>query len=185
MAFGPKTNQGSMFTAGAGFKFKTGRPAGPTGVRVEHRIGIQAPVETIWDVLYDLDRWAEWNPLYTSAEGKLRIGGKLALTLALPDERPQVIEPTILDWVPYDQIHWRLTAMGGLVSTTRFLELEKLDTASTIFSNGELIGGLLGPTVARRLGRKMYRGFAAMSEALKARAEAEWRAAGGTPTSAT
>ena len=77
----------------------------------------------------------------------------------------------------------RLKMMGGLVSNTRFLELEKLDTASTIFSNGELIGGLLGPTVARRMGRKIYRGFQAMSEALKARAEAQWRAEGGAPTS--
>jgi hypothetical protein len=184
MALGPKTNQGAMFTAGAGFKFKGGGASGPSGVRIEHRIGIQAPVETIWDILYDLERWHEWNPLYPQAEGKLRIGGQLTLTLALEGEKPQVIQPTVLDWVPNDQIHWRLKMMGGLVSTTRFLELEKLEEASTIFSNGELIGGLLGPTAARRMGRKIYRGFEAMSQALKARAEAQWRAAGGTPTSA-
>ncbi|MGH6997265.1 MAG: SRPBCC domain-containing protein, partial [Phenylobacterium sp.] len=104
--------------------------------------------------------------------------------LALEDEAPRVIRPVVYEWVPNDQIHWRLKMLGGLVANTRFLELEKLDTASTIFSNGELIGGLLGPTVARRMGRKIYRGFQAMSEALKARAEAQWRAEGGAPTSA-
>lgn len=182
MALGPKT-QNNMFTAGSGFKFKGRAPAGPSGVRVEHRIGIHAPVETIWEILYDVERWHEWNPLYTKAEGAIRTGGQLTLTLALEDEAPRVIRPVVYEWVPHDQIHWRLNMMGGLVSNTRFLELEKLDTASTIFSNGELIGGLLGPTVARRMGRKIYRGFQAMSEALKARAEAQWRAEGGAPTS--
>ncbi len=183
MALGPKT-QNNMFTPGKGLKFKPAASAGPPGVRVEHRIGIQAPAETIWEILYDVERWHEWNPLYTKAEGVVRTGGQLTLTLALEDEAPRVIQPVVYEWVPNDQIHWRLKMLGGLVSNIRFLELEKLDTASTIFSNGELIGGLLGPTVARRMGRKIYRGFQAMSEALKARAEAQWRAEGGTPTSA-
>lgn len=185
MGLGPKTQNANMFTAGAGFKFKGRAPAGPSGVRVEHRIGIHAPIETIWDILYDIDRWHEWNPLYTQAEGKIRIGGQLTLTLALEGQEPRVIRPTVFEWVPNDQIHWRLKMLGGLVLNTRFMELEKLDTASTIFSNGELIGGLLGPTIARRMGRKIYRGFQAMSEALKVRAEAEWQAQGGDPTSAT
>ena len=183
MALGPKTNQGAMFTAGAGFKFKGGGASGPSGVRIEHRIGIQAPVETIWDVLYDLERWHEWNPLYPQAEGKLRIGGQLTLTLALEGEKPQVIQPTVLDWVPNDQIHWRLKMMGGLISTTRFLEIEELDTAACIFSNGEIFGGLMGPSVGKRMGRKIYRAFLTMDEALKERAEAVWRAQGGKPTS--
>lgn len=180
MALGPKT-----FTPGAGFKIKSAAPTGPTGVRIEHRIGIQAPAETIWEIVYDIERWHEWNPLYTQANGAIRIGSQLDLTLALEGEKPQKIRPVILEWVPNDQIHWRLKMMGGLVSTTRFLELEQLDTASTIFSNGELIGGLLGPSVARRLGRKIYHGFEAMNVALKARAEDAWRAQGGAPTSTT
>ena len=183
MALGPKT-QNTMFTPGKGLKFKPAPSAGPSGVRVEHRIGIHAPVETIWEILYDVERWHEWNPLYPTAQGAVRTGGQLTLTLALEDEAPRVIRPVVYEWVPHDQIHWRLKMMGGLVSNVRFLELEKLDTASTIFSNGELIGGLLGPTVARRMGRKIYRGFQAMSEALKERAEAQWRAQGAAPTSA-
>jgi hypothetical protein len=34
----------------------------------------------------------------------------------------------------------------------------------------------MGPTVARRMGRAIHRGFVAMDEALKARAEAAWQA---------
>ena len=182
MSLGPKVQKASMFTAAAGFKIKTAAPAGPSGVRVEHRIGIQAPAETIWEILYDLERWGEWNPLYTEARGAIRIGAQIDLLMQLEGEARR-IAPVILEWVPNDQIHWRHRLFGGLVSTTRFLELEQLDTASTIFSNGELIGGLMGPTHARRIGRRLYRGFQAMNEALKARAEEAWRAQGGAPTS--
>lgn len=182
---GPKANQKSnMFTTSKGFTFKTPAPAGPSGVRVEHRIGVQAPAEVIWDILYDVDHWGEWNPLYVKAAGQIRIGSQLDLTMVLGEGQPSEIHPVILEWVPNDQIHWRLKTMGGLVSTTRFLEIEVLDTASCIFSNGEIFGGLLGPTVAKRAGRKIYRAFAAMDEALKERAEAVWRAQGGAPTSA-
>lgn len=182
---GPKTqnNKNGMFTANKGFVFNAPAPSGPSGFRIEHRIGIHAPAEFIWEVLYDLERWPEWNPLYTTAKGQIRIGSEVELTLNLEGEAPRVIKPRILEWVPNDQIHWRMAMLGGLVSNTRFLEIEILEEASCIFSNGELFGGLLGPRVAKRVGRKVYRGFQAMSEALKARAEAAWQAQGGDPTS--
>ena len=144
------------------------------GVKIEHRIGVRAPAETIWQVLADIEGWAHWNPLYPKAEGKLKIGGPLTLELALPERKPQTIRPVILDWIPNEQIHWRLKMMGGLVSTTRFLEIEKLTETGCIFANGEVFAGLLGPTAVRSMGRVVRRGFAAMGEAVKARAEAAW-----------
>ncbi|WP_372786855.1 SRPBCC family protein [Phenylobacterium sp.] len=156
----------------------TGAPAPkpPPGVRIEHRIGIQAPAEVIWEAISDLDSWAQWNPLYPKAAGQIRIGGTLELTLALPGQPPQEIRPTVLEWVPNEQLHWRLIMLGGLVKTTRFLEIESLAEASCIVSNGELFAGLMGPSIAKRLGRSVYRAFVEMDEALKARAEALWAA---------
>lgn len=176
-------NTPNTFNLGAGFKFKGGGGGGPSGVRIEHRVGIQTPAEAIWEILYDLPGWADWNPLYPEAEGAIRIGSVLTLKLALPDEPVQVIKPTVLEWVPNEQLHWRLKMMGGLVSNTRYIEIEQLAETSCIVSNGELFGGLLGPSVAKRIGRKVWRGFEAMSLALKEKAEARWRAGTGAPTS--
>ena len=178
-----KNSKTNMFTPAKGVTFKTPAPSSPSGLRIEHRIGIQAPAEVIWDILYDVEHWAEWNPLYVQAAGQIRIGSQLDLTMVIGDEPPMVIHPVVLEWVPNDQIHWRLKMMGGLISTTRFLEIEELDTAACIFSNGEIFGGLMGPSVGKRMGRKIYRAFLAMDEALKERAEAVWRAQGGKPTS--
>ena len=143
--------------------------------KIEHRIGIKAPAETIWSVIADIERWSDWNPIYPKAQGAVRIGSTLNLELALEGRKPQVIRPVILDWVPNEQIHWRLNALGGLVNTIRYLEIEKLSETGCIFANGELFRGPLGPLAVRSLRSPIRRGFAAMGEAVKARAEASWQ----------
>jgi len=151
-------------------------PKAPAGLRIEHRVGIQAPAEVIWEAISDLKAWEIWNPLYPKAAGEIRIGAALDITLTLPGEAPRQIRPTVLEWVPNEQLHWRLAMLGGLVRTIRFFEIESLAEASCIVSNGEIIGGLMGPRLGKRMARTIYRAFAQMDEALKARAEALWQA---------
>jgi hypothetical protein len=156
----------------------TGAPPAkpPAGLRIEHRVGVQAPAEVIWDVIADLKSWHEWNALYPKAAGEIRIGSQLDITLALPGQKPQEIKPTVLEWVPNDQLHWRLSLAGGMVKTIRYFEIEVLAAESCIVSNGEIIGGMLGPMMARRMTGTIYRAFRDMNEALKARVEAIWAA---------
>ena len=180
----PAITAPKVFAPAAGLTFKkSGGGQGPGGEKIEHRIGIQAPAPVVWEVLADLAAWSEWNPLYTAVQGKLAIAGTLVLTLQLPGESPETIRPVITDWTPDSLLHWKLNLAGGLVRSVRYLEIDELAEESCIFANGEIMGGLLGRYVAKRMGRKMYRGFAAMGEALKVRAEAQWRAARGNPTS--
>jgi hypothetical protein len=150
-------------------------------VKIEHRVGIQAPAEDIWAVISDIDGWSHWNPIYPRAEGSVRIGAALTLELALADRKPQIIRPVILDWIPNEQIHWRLTALGGLVRTTRYLEIEKLADSACIFANGEVFDGPLGPLAVRSLRGAVRSGFRAMGEAVKARVESRSRSTLVTP----
>jgi hypothetical protein len=151
-------------------------------VRIEHRVGVQAPPEAVWAVISDIEGWAAWNPIYPKAEGALRIGAALTLELVLGDNKPRTIRPVVLDWIPNEQIHWRLTALGGLVKTTRYLEIEKLTESGCIFANGEVFDGPLGPAAVRSLRGAIRTGFRAMGEALKARVESRWRSAARDPT---
>jgi hypothetical protein len=151
--------------------------------KIEHRIGVQAPAQTIWDLVSDIEGWGRWNPLYPKASGVLRIGARLSLTVALSGRPSREIEPVVLDWVPLEQIHWRTSSLGGLVRTIRYIEIEALSEAGCLVSNGELFDGLLGPRVMRRLKGPLRQGFTAMGEAIKAHAEAAWRAGAGAPTS--
>jgi hypothetical protein len=147
-------------------------------LKLEHRIGIRTPPDVVWSVISDIQDWSHWNPLYPRAAGTLRIGAQLDLDVAIPGQKLRTIRPVILDWIPNEQIHWRLTMVGGLVRTTRYIEIEALTETGCIFSNGELFGGRLGPAVGKRMAGGVRAGFRAMGEAVKARAEAAWIRAG-------
>ena len=173
---GPFGTRGGMSLGPKPTDMKLPPPKAPSGLRIEHRVGVQAPAEVIWEVLSDLKSWSQWCKLYPKAEGEIRIGSKLDLTLALPGQAPREIRPTVLEWVPNEQLHWKLTMMGGLMKTVRYFEIESLAEESCIVTNGEILGGLMGPRVGKRVARNIYRAFVDMNDALKARAEALWQA---------
>lgn len=151
-------------------------------IKIEHRMGIQAPAEIIWSQVSDIAAWSEWNPLYPRAEGALRIGGVLTLDVALPGETVRTLRPTIIDWVPNEQILWRATVFGTLLRATRYIEIEQLTAVGCIFANGELFEGPAAGFLPRRLRAAARAGFRVMGEAVKARAEAAWQATGEVPT---
>lgn len=151
-------------------------------MKLEHRIGIHAPADVIWESLIDVPGWADWNPLYPKASGEVGFGKALELELALPGQQPQVIRPVVVDWTPFEHIHWNLRLMHGLVKTIRYLEIEALSETGCIFSNGEIFGGWLGPSVAQRQRGAIRAGFQALGEALRDRAEAAWRKRQGVTT---
>jgi len=173
---GPFGTRGGMSLGPKPTDMKLPPPKAPSGLRIEHRVGVQAPAEVIWEVLSDLGSWERWCVLYPKASGEIRIGSVLELTLALPGQAPREIRPTVLEWVPNEQLHWKLTMMGGLMKTVRYFEIETLAEASCIVTNGEILGGLIGPRVGKRMARNIYRAFVDMNDALKARAESLWQA---------
>ena len=150
--------------------------------KIEHRLGVRAPAEAIWSVIADIEQWEEWNPIYPRARGALRIGTRLDLDLALPGHVRRPIRPVVIDWVPNEQVIWRLSIFGGLLKSTRYMEIEALTETGCIFSNGEIFDGLFEPFLSRRLRRDLRAGFAAMGAAVKARAEMTWRGASADPT---
>jgi len=177
------TRPPAVFSLASGLVFGGAKAAGSGPSKIEHRIGVQAPAEIIWEILANLEGWADWNPLYPRAEGELRIGSTLSLTLALPGEPPMDIQPVVQDWVPEEQIHWRLSLARGLIRSVRYIEIESMGPANCIISNGEIFQGLLGPSIARRQRRVIREGFTLMGEALAGRAEQLWQARGAIPTS--
>lgn len=142
--------------------------------RIEHRIGVAASAEAIWDLISDLNGWKAWNPLYPEADGRLAIGGTLKLTEAVPGRPPRTLQPTVVDWEPRAQILWRED--GGFMSrTVRYLEIESLSETGCIFANGAFYHGVLGERAAKGARRNIQQGFEALGEAVKQHAEQRWR----------
>lgn len=151
--------------------------------RVEHRLGVSAPAEIIWEVLFDLARWEEWNPLYTRAEGEIGFGRTITLTIVIPGEQPETIRPVVTNWTPEELIHWQMSISGGLLRTVRYLEIDKLSDEGCIFSNGEAFRGIGSWFFPKSMKRGLRQAFADLGEAVKARSEALWQERGGKPIS--
>jgi hypothetical protein len=154
-------------------------------LKIEARIGVQAPGSVIWAMVSDINGWPAWNPIYPKAEGEVQFGARLKLEVALPGEKPRAIQPTIQDWTPGEQIIWTLSLMGGLLRSTRYIEIEVLGDTNCIFSNGEFFEGPLMRFMPRRLRRAIKAGFRQFCETVRERAEAAWQAEAGKATLAS
>jgi len=142
---------------------------------VEHRTGVQAPAEIVWEVISDFSTWKHWNPVHPRIEGEMRIGTNLVVDLVPVADGPvTTLTPVVQDWVPFEQLHWRTSRLGGFVTAIRYLEIENMGPANATFSNGELFMGPLVRFVSRDDRRRLRAAYARMGEAVKARAEAIW-----------
>jgi hypothetical protein len=156
----------------------------PLPLKIEARTGVQAPGAVIWRMVSDINGWPAWNPIYPRARGEVQFGARLDLEVVLPGEKPRPIQPTIQDWTPGEQIIWTLSMMGGLLRTTRYIEIEVLGETNCIFSNGEIFEGPLMRFMPRKLRRAIKTGFNQFCDVVRERAEAAWRAEAPRATSA-
>ena len=153
--------------------------------RIEHRLGVPAPPLAVWEALADLKAWPDWNPLYTRAEGVIRIGERLDLTEVAPGLPGQAVAATIIDWVPEIQLLWRVSERRGLIQRLHYIEIDKLTDEACILSSGEDWFGRLAPFVGRARRRALRAGLEAMNEALRDQAVSKWRMTAGSPTSSS
>jgi len=149
---------------------------------VEHRTGVQAPAEIVWEVISDFTSWSDWNPIHPRIEGELRIGKPLTVDVVLDEGQASTIQPVVQDWVPFEQLHWRTQRLRGLVTAIRYLEIENMGPANATFSNGELFMGPLVRWVSRDERRRLRAAYTRMGEAVRDHAEALWSQRQKNPT---
>ena len=131
----------------------------------EGQIQIEAPIETVWDVLADLSAWPTWNHDVKSmaVEGTLEPGSvfrwksgsaSLVSTLATVD--------------PPHEIGWTGVSMG--IHAVHVFHLEPLDGGTTVRS-AESFRGFI-PSVLKGYSRKILRrGIDGILTSLKTEAE--------------
>ena len=136
-------------------------------LRLSTSIPIQATPDRVWSILTDFSRYTEWNPFITPANGEATVGSKLDLTIAGTRFRPRVLVAE-----PGRELRWlgRL-AFRGLFDGEHYFRLRPQADGSTVIEQGEDFRGLLVPLLRKKLNTDTKRGFIAMNEALRDRAE--------------
>lgn len=135
-------------------------------------IDIKAPPETVWNVLTDLDRYAEWNPFIIEASGEIAVGNKLQNRLQPPGGKAMTFKPVVTIVEPTQTFEWlgRLGVPGVFDGRHRF-DLEVTPEGATRVGHSEYFNGVLVGFMRKTLDTQTQDGFIAMNSALKTRAE--------------
>ena len=73
-------------------------------------IDIDAPASVVWDVLTDLDAYADWNPFIVSASGMVATGERLVNRVEPPGGRGMTFKPTVTEVEDGRTFEWLRTA---------------------------------------------------------------------------
>ncbi|WP_247001887.1 SRPBCC domain-containing protein [Halosolutus gelatinilyticus] len=132
---------------------------------------IDAPPEVVWDVLLEFDQYPSWNPFIRSIEGDAVEGERLRVRIDPPESRPVTFEPEVIAVEEGRRLVWqgRLGVPFAFDGYHEF-HLEPIDDGErTRLLHRETVRGALVPLLFDR--NETGRGFRAMNEAIKARAE--------------
>ena len=113
---------------------------------VESEVTVNAPVETVWQVVTDVEGYERWNPFVTSAAGDLRLGGELDLRLELPDGETDEITPEVVVLRPDRKLRWQShRVLPGIADREYEVILEPLDGGRVLIYQQMRIEGILAP----------------------------------------
>lgn len=139
---------------------------------INTEIQINAPIETVWDVLTDFDHYPNWNPFIKSISGKLEVGKTLKVTIQPPNSGIMRFKPRILELATKQKIKWLgHLLVPGIFDGKHSFELIPVGDGRTRFVQSEEFKGLLVPLMASKLNRDTRKGFEEMNQSLKTEAE--------------
>ncbi len=139
------------------------------------RIRINAPADTVWEVLTDVEKYGEWNPFTPQVSTDFKIGSPACLLVRMGPVQFRITEhicafkkPCLIAW-------GREFGTPRLLSAVREQHLEPISESSCSYYNVDLLSGVLSPAVSALFGGYIRRGFRDAGEALKLRAETFYR----------
>ena len=142
------------------------------GKQLSAAIEIAATPERVWAILTGFSAYPAWNPFIRSVEGTPTAGARLAVRIEPPGGRGRGFRPTVLAVEPNRELRWLgRVLLPGLFDGEHSFRLEPLEAGRVRLIQAERFTGLLVSILGGRLGNT-ERGFQAMNQALKERAEA-------------
>lgn len=137
--------------------------------RYSVRRTIDAPAETVWELLADAERYTDWNPTIVSLHGKIAEGEEIRLVSTVNPKR--AFKLTVAEVAPPRRMVWADGMPLGLFKGVRTFRLDSGDGGRTEFSMEESYSGLLEPLISRSI-PDMSESFEQFADGLKKAAEA-------------
>jgi len=157
-----------LFVAGITLWFR-----GNTVREIRTEIEISAPATEVWNILANVDNWAEWSPIINQASGNVSLGSTLSITMISMEEGKDgpKYNPVITILDEPKLFHWRVKMMAGFIMTNyKVFELEETSTGTRLIHKG-LFSGMLVPLFWSSVEENVPSMLNSMNEALKVMAE--------------
>lgn len=135
---------------------------------------IDAPAAAVWDVLTDLPHFGEWNPFIRAASGSTSLGGEVQVRVQPSIKAARLgFRAKVLVCERNRELRWRGHVLASwLGDGDHTFSIEPAADGRVRFEQREVFRGLLPHLAGRLLARETQRGFDAMNDALRRRAEA-------------
>lgn len=131
---------------------------------------INASIETVWNVLSNFEAYPSWNPFIISLKGKLALGEPVQ-AIIVSNGKENHFKPNITVLEEGERFEWLGKLPLGMFNGNHYFRLEKINANTTRFIHGENFSGWLSGLILFLIRKETTRGFKAMNEALKIKAE--------------
>lgn len=139
---------------------------------IRTEIDIEATPERIWSILLDFPAHPQWNPFIRSIIGVAKPGERLTVSIQPQGSKAMTFRPKVLAATPNEELRWLgRFLLPGIFDGEHSFRIERLAPGRVRLIHAEKFSGILVPLARSGLERGTKAGFAAMNQALKARAE--------------
>ncbi len=140
---------------------------------ISTEIEISAPITDVWNILSNIDQWAEWSPIINRSSGDVSVGSTLSITMMSkeagkdgPKYNPVI---TILD--KPESFRWRAKMIAEFIFTNeKVLRLEETNTGTRLIHK-ERFSGMFVPLFWTSVENEVPSMLNLMNEALKTKVE--------------
>jgi hypothetical protein len=133
---------------------------------------INVPVEHVWSVLVDLERYGEWNTFVPSMQSSpFQVGSLLTMQVQMRENLRVKSVETITVIEPDRMLAWKTRSPAWFLRGERFQVLTPTDAGTTQYWTREAFTGIIAPLIKIMFEKDLQRGFQAVAQNLKARVE--------------
>jgi hypothetical protein len=138
---------------------------------IQTDIWIERRPADVWQILTATDEYPSWNPFIRHLRGELHPGSRIEAVIAPPDSTPMTFRPIVITVQREREIGWLGSVwIRCLFDGVHSFRLES-DGRRTHLFQAERFSGVLVGRLSNGILRETQRGFVAMNQALKQRAE--------------
>jgi len=147
-----------------------------TFIACSDRVEIDAPQQLVWNILYDVRHYPEWNPFTERVITDFKPGSAVELHVHLPRRGTRLQREFITLLKPPTQMEWSMHMISEhWLKARRLQTIDIISPERCCYHTEDHISGLLAPLVRWLFRQSMIDGFNAMAYALKQKAEADYR----------